>query len=790
VTGAVPERPDVLAGARLLYEGSPIPMWLVDRDTLRFLDVNDAAVRRYGYTREEFLAMTIADLRGPEDAVALREAVDRDEPGPRTSGRWRHRRRDGSLAEVEIWSEPLEREGRRVLLVLALDVTERDEAEREVARRNEELTALHETALRLLERIDLDGVLETIVARATELLGARDGYLALVDEAGEALVPRLATDGVADPDLRLAPGQGVAGLAWAERRAVTVSGYRTWEGRVRAHDARAPDAAAAVPLFVGDEVVGVLGVGLRGDGRLFGEAELALLERFGRLASLALAQARLYDEVRRELAARRSLAALVEASGELIALAAPGGRLRFLNAAGRRLLGVAGEAELEALDVSQLVAPQDRAAVAAALAEGRAWRGETELRAGDGAATAVELSTFPVVDPGSGEPLGIALVGRDVGERRDLEAQLRHAQKLEALGRLAGGVAHDFNNLLTAIEGYGELAAAQLPPEHPARRELAEVRNAASRAAALTAQLLAFGRRQELRFEVVDLDAAVARCEGLLRRLIGEDVEIVTELAAGTPAVRVDPVQLEQAIVNLAINARDAMPHGGRLTIRTGAAEHAGAGLFATVSVADTGVGMDESTLARAFEPFFTTKQPGQGTGLGLSTVHGIVEQSGGHVDVTSAPGKGTVITLSLPGVERPASPAAAPPAAAPAAGPGATVLVVEDDDAVRGLVRELLEARGHAVHEASSPAEAVERAEALPALDVLVTDVVMPGGRGPELAARLRERRPDLGVLFMSGYVEGGEVPGDLLTRALAKPFTAAELAAAIGELLEARRG
>ena len=378
----------------------------------------------------------------------------------------------------------------------------------------------------------------------------------------------------------------------------------------------------------------------------------------------------------------------------------------------------------------------------------------------------------------------------DMTARKRLEDQLRQTQKMEALGMLAGGVAHDFNNLLTAIGGYAETLRSALPEGTPARADAEEITRASTRAAGLTRQLLAYTRRQKLDPQVLDLRDVVDQLGALLRRLIGEDIHLVTHHRSTGALVRVDRGQLEQVIINLVVNARDAMPEGGTLTVATGpvdeeqALAHAHAepvqGPLVRLSVSDTGVGMDGEVLTRAFDPFFTTKAPGRGTGLGLSTVHGIVRQSGGVVWIESAPGDGTTVHVCLPlMIERPA--AAQPPGASPAtARHGGTVLVVEDEAMVRDLISRTLRRDGFTVLEAEDGEHGIEVARRAGALDLVVTDVVMPRLGGREMAARLMAERPGLRVLFVSGYsgqnARGGadlEPERDLLM----KPFTPSTL-------------
>jgi len=389
---------------------------------------------------------------------------------------------------------------------------------------------------------------------------------------------------------------------------------------------------------------------------------------------------------------------------------------------------------------------------------------------------------------------------RDVTEQRHLEEQFRQSQKMEAVGQLAGGIAHDFNNLLTAILGNTQLLLRELPPGDSMRDDVEEIRKASERAASLTRQLLAYSRRQMLQPEVLDLNVVMAEMDKMLRRLIGEHIDLVAVFAPDLGRVRADPNQIEQVIVNLAVNARDAMPDGGKLTIGTAnvdldesfAQAHLGSvpGSYAMLAVTDTGVGMDAAVRAHLFEPFFTTKEVGKGTGLGLATVYGIVKQSGGYISVYSEPGHGSSFKIYLPRIATPAEPPAAALKGGPAPG-SETVLVVEDEPAVLTLSRRALEAQGYVVLAASDADAAlrvVERHGGM--IHLLLTDVVMPGLSGHELADRLTAQRPGIRVLYMSGYpgdavVQHGTLPSG--SAFLQKPFSPDGLARKVRDVLDA---
>lgn len=430
----------------------------------------------------------------------------------------------------------------------------------------------------------------------------------------------------------------------------------------------------------------------------------------------------------------------------------------------------------------------------------------------DGQVLWVRNHSLAVTDA-QGKPEFVLGVIFDISQDKEREASLlrtqddlRASQRMDAIGRLAGGVAHDFNNLLTAIKAYCEILLQSIPPGTPALDDVEEIRKAADRAAALTHQLLAFSRRQRLAPKVIDLDAVVRDMASMLRRLIGEDIDLVIETDAGTSlglassgTVRADLTQIEQVVLNLCVNARDSMPDGGRLTMRTTvlevdaelAALHVGmkAGPHVLLAVADTGSGMDLETMQHLFEPFFTTKEDGKGTGLGLSTVYGIVTQSQGHILVDSLPGQGTTFRIYLPQADAELQVALPLPLSGTPKLGTEVVLLAEDEPLVRGLVLRVLRRYGYTVLEAHDGQQALELCQMHPGrIDLLLTDVVMPRMSGPDLARQAVAQRPDLKVLFMSGYVDralDSKAVVEANNAFLAKPFTPAQLALKVREVL-----
>ena len=533
-----------------------------------------------------------------------------------------------------------------------------------------------------------------------------------------------------------------------------------------------------------------------------GAADYILKGRLTRLGP-AVRGALERERMKRQLREREEyFKSLIEQAMDIIAVLDADGAVRYASPSVLPLLGYGAE-ELVGQHIFDLVHPDDVGPALRVFAEGVATgQGDRllglQVRHKDGTYRSLEaIGRYLLDDP---VVRGVVINARDVTERRSLERQLLQAQKMEAVGRLAGGIAHDFNNVLTAIFGYADLLTEEFPAGSPARQDLEEIRKAATRASALTRQLLAFSRQQVLAPMVLSVNDLVDDVDKMLRRLVGEDVELRLNLARDAGNVRADSGQLQQVIMNLVVNARDAMPTGGKLVIETADAElteqyaemHQAVipGRYVMLAVSDTGVGMDAQTKARIFEPFFTTKEKGKGTGLGLSTVYGIVKQSGGYVWVYSEPGHGTTFKLYLPRVDAPAEPQAPPRETATLTGTE-TILLAEDDDILRPLTKGLLAKLGYTVLEAESAEQALAVAGARQGpIHLLVADVVMPGASGRELARRLAQSRPETRVLYVSGYTDDAIVHHGMLDpglKFLQKPFTPAALARKVREVLDA---
>ena len=555
----------------------------------------------------------------------------------------------------------------------------------------------------------------------------------------------------------------------------------------------------AFPLSVGNKVVGVL--------EFFSEEQLEpdedlleIMTHVGTQLGRAIERQRSHEALRgREEYFRR----LIENALDLITILDADGTIRYQSPSTRQVLGYEAE-DFLGKKASDFIHPDESAAFAQALNNARQQQGKTPIwtfrfRHKDGSWRVLEGSGNNLLD----DPVvaGIVLNSRDVSERKRIEEQFLQSQKVQAIGQLAGGVAHDFNNILTAILGYADLLLKQLPPKEVLSLNAVEIKKAANRAAALTRQLLAFSRKQVLQPRVLDLNGVVSDMDKMLRRLLGEHIDLTTIPQGDLGRVKADPGQIEQVIMNLAVNARDAMPGRGKLTIETGnvvlGAEYCrhrtdvSPGEYVMLAISDNGCGMPPEIRARIFEPFFTTKEPGKGTGLGLATCHGIVKQSGGHIAVYSEPGRGTTFKIYLPRVYEALEVIGKYDQPTDLRKGTETVLLVEDEPMLRELGLLALSGLGYRVLPADNGIQALRLIEQHRGQDIhlLVTDVVMPEMGGKELAERLRVISPQTKVLFCSGYTEDAIVHDGLFDRGIAfmqKPYTVASLANKVREVLE----
>jgi PAS domain S-box-containing protein len=537
--------------------------------------------------------------------------------------------------------------------------------------------------------------------------------------------------------------------------------------------------------------------GRRADGSEFpAEASISKFETGGE----RIMTVRLRDVTERRATEQRlrQMAAIVESSQDAIISEDLNGIILSWNPGAEKIFGYTAP-EAIGQTARMLLLPDAADDVAANLSrvrEGVSWTQETERRCKDGRRIEVALTVSPIRDQ-VGQMAGAAVIARDITERKRLEAELLHSQKMEAVGRLAGGVAHDFNNLLSIIVGYAYLIRSSTPEHEPLRDAADEIMSASEKAGALTRQLLAFSRKQVMRPEVLDLNEVMAGIGKILPRLLGEDIDLRIIPGADLNHVKADPGQIEQVIMNLVVNARDAMPGGGKLTLETNNVNFAGEearqhgvqpGDYAMLAVSDTGHGMNAETRARIFEPFFTTKEAGKGTGLGLATVYGIVNQSNGHIWVYSEPGQGTTFKIYLPASADAASRrATARPE--PVLCGHETLLLVEDEGRLRDLLAHVLRDQGYKVLAAENGPAALQLIAGQKRIDLLLTDVVMPEMRGQVLAAKLLKRFPDMLVVYMSGYTDNALVHSGSLapgTTFLQKPFTPDLVLRRIREVLD----
>jgi len=646
----------------------------------------------------------------------------------------------------------------------------------------------------------LQELFRAIHAIVGELMPAKNFYIALYDAASDLLTFPYYVDEYDSDFPSKRPGKGLTEyvLRTGEPLLVTPEVQAELERRGQVELIGAPSIDwVGVPLKIGDRPIGVLVAQTYAPGVRYGETERHVLQFVSTQVAMAIERKRTEEQLHES---ERKYRLLFETNPEpMFVYDFETLRIMAVNEAAITRYGYS-ESEFLALTIRDIRSVEEQARLEQELArrtdEG-AVRTGVRHRAKDGRLFEVDLVARPLEFAGRRARLVLA---RDVTAQRHLEHQLRQSQKMEAVGQLAGGIAHDFNNLLTAILGSTQLLLHATPPGDARREDVEEIRNAGLRAAELTRQLLAFSRRQVLAPKVLELNAVVANMDKMLRRLIGDDVELATALHAEAGAVNADPGQLEQVLLNLVVNARDAMPGGGRVLIETTRMtlrdelverrHRLPPGDYVCLAVADSGLGMDEATQAHLFEPFFTTKEVGKGTGLGLATVYGIVKQSGGYIWVYSEPGRGTTVKVYLPRVRGAAEPPLPAPELPPLRGGKETVLLVEDAAPVRTLARRSLEARGYRVLDAADGPSALElSARHAEEIDVLVTDVVMPGMSGRELAERLAPTRPRMKVLYTSGYTDDAMVRQGVLNAGVAflqKPFVPDTLARKVRDVLD----
>ncbi len=748
---------------RELFESSSDALFLIDTETGRILETNDVAAAQYGYTRDEFRTMKAMDVSTDPDSTWRRIQEVRAEPGRILRIPMRqHRRKDGTLFPIEATARSFVWQGRVLLRVSSRDMTERKQSEQALLESEERHRTVLEAAMDGFGMTDAQGRLMQV----NDALCRMTGY-------GR---PELLAMSIFGIEANETPGETAARI-----RRLLELGEDRFETRHRRKDGSVFDVEVSAQYRAAE-----------------GGRTVAFLRD--------ITERKRAEETLRSNEVR--LRAIFDATPFPVALVdVDDNRIEFWS---RSALALFGHTAPTAAEWYQLAYPDPeyrrevierwKPALERAQLTGQAVNtGEYRVTCRDGSVRICELYAAFLADKLVVTFNDITSRKRAEEERGLLQAQLAQNQKMESVGRLAGGVAHDFNNLLTVINGYAALLSESLPLQDPLRGYALEIVNAGGHAASLTTQLLAFGRKQIITPKAIDVNSVVTEAERMLRRLIGEDVDLVTNLAQDLGSVMADADQIHQVLMNLAVNARDAMPNGGKLEIATAsvdldqaAATHADAvpGRYVRLAVSDTGIGMTEEVRRNVFEPFFTTKERGKGSGLGLATVYGIVRQSEGWIEVNSEPGRGSSFRIYLPRLDSVAQTEEARPAVANPSRGHETVLVVEDQKAVRRLTGMILRAHGYRVLEAADGAEALAIATAPAApIDLLLTDVVMPGMDGQALSERLRESHPRLPVILMSGYAEDvvahrSKVAGGVAY--LQKPFRPADLAAKVRAMLD----
>lgn len=777
----------------------------------RIIEVNARALASYGYTKEELIGKEAMELRHPKVRSAILDHKREIESRRGLVFETMHQRKDGTTFPVEVSSSLVPMGEGAAYLAIIRDTSERKQAEARIRRLNRLYSCLSEINQAVVRMRDGDRLFQEACRIAVEHGEFGMAWVGKID-AGTGMVRVVAHAGGCDahlddlefslddrPETRGSMGWALKnGSAFAVNAIGEAPEGAPWRGMAIECGFR---SSAAVPLRVGGETVAGFEC-FTYEPNFFDPEEIRLLEETGADISFGL------ETIRTEKALIESetkYRELVENASSIILRLDTEGRIAFFNRYAQQFFGYSEEEILGRPLLGALIPEPETSGKAPVSAPKtvllyleQRLGGESEAVKHSGEHAAIAWTTRTVFD-GSGQTTGLLCIGNDITERRTLEEQYRQSQKMEAVGRLAGGIAHDFNNLLGVITGYSEVLLLGIKPGDPMQETIEHIRNAGMRAANLTRQLLAFSRRQILEPQILYLNAVVTETEKMLRRLIGEDIDLVTVLNPDLKAIRIDPGQIEQVIMNLAVNARDAMPEGGRLTIETANVEldrnyvrehlNVEPGFYVMLAVSDTGTGMDHETLSHIFEPFFTTKERDKGTGLGLSTVYGIVKQSMGSIYVYSEPGRGTTFKIYFPKVDRDAEPDTPGRGRLQDLKGTETILVVEDESMLRDMVGSVLTRFGYRVLTAALPEEALRIAEKFPeTIHLMVTDVVMPGMSGRRLAEILKFSRPELKTLYISGYTDNAIIHHGVLDAGvsfLQKPFTIDGLTCRVREML-----
>ena len=757
-----------------LFEDNPVPMVAYDPHTLRLLAVNEAAQRQYGYTRAEAMSLTLDMIRMPEDAEedaiirADRARVREMSEGILHLGVQRHIRKDGTRILMDVNVQAIQFGGRQAILASAEDVTDRMEAER----------TLRESEVRLREGEQrLATLLRNLPGMAYRCRLDRDWTILYVSEGSVALTGYEPSD-------------------FIEKAVITYNELIHPEDRDRIYD-EVVEAVRAGRQF---ELEYRIRTRSGQEKRVWERGQFFPDDKDGRLEGFVM------DMTARKLAEseRERLLAAIEQMAEMMLITDERGSIQYVNPAFERVTGFA-RAEVLGKNPRILKSGVQKAEfyreMWATLTAGKTWRGRIVNKRKDGTRFTEDALISPVFGP-DGDIVNFVGVKNDITGQIVLEEQFRQSQKMEAVGRLAGGIAHDFNNMLTVILLRSDLMRKRLAPDDPMRASLSEIHDAAERSASLTRQLLTYARRQAVEPRVLALNDSVRGMLQMLQRLMGENIELAWLPGEDLWPVKADPVQVDQMLANLCVNARDAIADVGKVTIETANVvldeEHCRArpghspGEYVRLAVSDDGVGMDKETLSHLFEPFFTTKEVGKGTGLGLATVYGIIKQSDGFVDVYSEPGDGTTFKIYFPRHTEVGARHIVESETETPSGSGETILLVEDEPLILGVTVEFLSELGYQVLAASHPEEALAIVARHPdPIHLILTDVVMPGMNGRELARHILQDRPGTKCLFMSGYTanvmmhRGLAGEGDAFIQ---KPFQPRQLAIKVREVLDSK--
>ena len=751
--------------------------------------------RVLGYFNSELVGTPLINILHPDQRAAAQDCLEKlaRSPGGWISHDYRIQRKDGTWRWFEVSSQNhLRYPGVEAIVVSFLDITD-------LRRMQEERQVISDIIHALNETSNLDQLLTSIHHSLNKVLPADNCFVALHERETDTFNFAFFVDEFDPPPPPQKHTRTCTSLVFRTGRAMLIpqSEFDRLAQRGEVELVGSPSPAwLGVPLKTPTATIGVLVVQHYQNERAYDERDLEFLDSVGGHIALAIERRSAEDALRNSA----SMFRLFFSNNPLPTWVFDCDTLFCLqvNDAAVQLFGYS-TTEFESMTILDFRPATEHAAFLEFLRQpGAAHLAKTTWKHTRKDGKLIDAEVIAHRLEYAGRPVYL-VVAQDVGERQLLEDQLRQAQKMEAVGRLAGGVAHDFNNLLMVIKGHTELLLSMLPQGDSAVRKVELIDRAADRAASLTRQLLAFSRMQVLQPRVINLNKIVEDMGKLIPRLLGEDVDLVIRTAHDLGAIRADASQMEQVIMNLAVNARDAMPDGGRLVIETSNTEldrsYANArpvvtpGPYVLLAVSDTGTGMDQETQARIFEPFFTTKEQGKGTGLGLSTVYGVVKQSGGFIWVYSELGKGTSFKIYLPRVDQPIDAAGATASYAQIPRGTETVLLAEDETDVRELAREFLEAAGYTVIEARNGQEALRlAAERADEIDLLVSDLVMPGMTGQQLAALLQQQDPALRVIFMSGYSEHAAAEAAQAgssVRILTKPFNRMALLRTIREVL-----